>query len=398
MWNRSYRWQATVRLTAGVLVLLSVTIALAVLANTSAAHRTSEGARDLLSELLSPSRQTIEVQVPDDLQARVGTLVYRDREDGIAQVIGRVVGLRPDDHGRVTLDIRLGATSAAAAQHGGIVKGAPAALGLRDAVQLLVSPNTPPDEVKMARDIIWPSFETNVLPEIVDGLIREISTDLVNLDSEDSRLLARLIENLHQAIEPFENELVERLARRAWDTVGVQGLASGVLRAKVNDLLGNGSSVGGWWSWLTGDDKKSDAADRPFLSEQTSKELKTALEDEAVDFWKDNRAKIIEAFRTAIEKQREDFEVAIKDRWSAAIYEHVLLPAWQTGQDKVIQSINGYVSDFAERRLLTSQGGPRLLFAFVLRSYLEISSAPLLILTPAVGNQSDQFVYESLLR
>jgi hypothetical protein len=56
------------------------------------------------------------------------------------------------------------------------------------------------------------------------------------------------------------------------------------------------------------------------------------------------------------------------------------------------------VRDFAERRLLTAEGGPRLLFAHALRSALNISASPLLVFEPANGDASDQVVYEPLLR
>ena len=379
-------------------MLLSLASAWVLLAGTSAARRTQDGARDLAGELLWPARQMIEVPVPAELRTQVGTLVYREREDGIAQVIGRVVAVHPEDHGQVRLVMRLSAMNTINSHRGGILKGAPAALSLRDAVQLLVSPNTPSEEAMLARDMIWPSIRTNILPEIADGLIREISADLANPVPEDAELLKRLVENLHQAIEPLENGLVERLAKRAWDIVGAQGLASGALRAKVNDAKATGTSVAAWWSRLIGSEQNSDATDQPFLSEKTSQALKTALEEEALVFWKDNRAQIAEAFKNAVHERRQDFEVAFKERWSGALYERVVVPAWRTGQAKVIESIEGYVSDFAERCLLTNQGGPRLLFAYILRSYLDISVAPLLILAPGADGHSDHVIYEPLLR
>jgi hypothetical protein len=84
MWDRSYSWQRHVRLAAGVVVLLLLAVASVLIAETSAAHRTRDGARDLAGELLWPARQMIEVQVPAELRTQVGTLVYLEREDGIA--------------------------------------------------------------------------------------------------------------------------------------------------------------------------------------------------------------------------------------------------------------------------------------------------------------------------
>ncbi len=379
-------------------MLLLLTGASILVAGTSAARRTRDGARDLAGELLWPARQVIEVQVPVELRTQVGTLVYREREDGIAQVTGRVVAVHPEDPGQVKLVIRLGAMGADVSHRGGILKGAPAALSLRDAVRLLVSPNTPTEEATLARDLIWPSIKTNLLPEIVDGLIREISADLVDPGAENVELLKRLIENLHKAIEPLENDLVERLAKRAWDIMRGQGLVSGALRVTAEDAKAKATSITEWWSWLIGEESKPDAAERPFLSEKTSQALKAALEEEVVGFWKDNRPQIVEAFKNAVDERRQDFEAAFQERWSGTLYERVIVPAWRSAQGKVIESIEEYVRDFASRRLVTNQGGPRLLFAYILRSYLDISVAPLLILQPAAGNDSDHFVYVPLLR
>ena len=96
-----------------------------------------------------------------------------------------------------------------------------------------------------------------------------------------------------------------------------------------------------------------------------------ALEEEVVAFWKDNRPQIVEAFKNAVDGG-QDFEVAFQERWSGTLYERVIVPAWRA-QGKVIESIEEYVRDFASRRLVTNQGGPRLLFAYILRSYLDIS-------------------------
>jgi hypothetical protein len=59
--------------------------------------------------------------------------------------------------------------------------------------------------------------------------------------------------------------------------------------------------------------------------------------------------------------------------------------------------VQEYANDFAERRLLTSQGGPRLLFAFALRSSLQISDAPLLIFSPTAAAAPGKLVYQPLL-
>jgi hypothetical protein len=96
-----------------------------------------------------------------------------------------------------------------------------------------------------------------------------------------------------------------------------------------------------------------------------------------------------------VEKQRPDFEAAFKERWAGKLFERAVMPAWQAGESQVLQSVQTYVNDFADRRLLTGAGGPRLLFAFALRSSLDISDDPLLIFTPARSGRID---YEPLVR
>ena len=176
MWDRSYRWQQHVRLAAGIVVVLSIAIGAGRLASTSAASRARAGARELAGEVLQPSLQTFAVEVPEKLLARVGTLVYRDRKDGVAQAIGRVAEVRPPAQGRVTLVVRLSGAGQYVKHPGGVIKGAAATINLREALELLLSPSTPTDEAMMARDIVWPSIQANVLPGIIDGLIKEVMT------------------------------------------------------------------------------------------------------------------------------------------------------------------------------------------------------------------------------
>jgi hypothetical protein len=397
MWDRSNRWQSYVRLTAGAVVLLLLCGTVIAIAGTSAAHRARNGARDFASDLLWPARQMIDVRVPAELQTQVGTLVYRQRQDGMAQVIGRVASQHAEAPGHVRIVIRL-SEPAGIRQHGGILKGAPAALSLRDAVRLLVSPDTPADEAAIARDMIWPSIKANVVPGIVDALIREVSADLADPGPEDEELFKRFVSTFHEAIEPLENDLVERLAKRAWGTVGLQLLASGARRQTAGEEKDKARNVPEWWSLLLGKKGTDEAADRPILSPKSSESLKAALEEEIIAFWKDHRTTIVEALKNAVDERRSDFEAAFRERWSGALYDRVVMPAWLGAQAKVMESVEDYVRDFAKRRLLNRQGGPRLLFAYILRSYLDISVATLLMLAPSAGDGSDHVTYESLLQ
>jgi hypothetical protein len=398
MWNRSYSWQRRARLIAGVLVLVALTAASVLLAQTSAAQRTRRGAGDLAAELGSPARQLIEVSVPLELHTTVGTLVYRQREDGVAQIIGRVTTVEPGADNHAALSVRLSGLDADYWQDGAVLKGAPAPLNLRESMRLLVSPDSPTDEALVARDTIWPTIRAKILPDIADRLISEVSDDLAHPGPEDEALLKRLVENLHETLAPLEDNLVDRLARRAWDVVGVQGLAEGVWRSTAGGISNRGGAVAQWWlRWFAGQ-KNVEAAERPFLSEKKSQELREALEEEALTFWEENRAKIIEAIIQATKDRRADFENAFRDRWATALYDRVIEPAWLAGQDEVLDSIQTYVNDFASRRLVTVGGGPRLRFAYVLRGYLDISLNPLLILVPAPDQGPGRVVYQPLVR
>ncbi len=70
----------------------------------------------------------------------------------------------------------------------------------------------------------------------------------------------------------------------------------------------------------------------------------------------------------------------------------------EAGKDKVLDSVQDYAHGFAERRLLTKNRGPRLMFAYALRSSLDISDDPLLVFVPATDDATDRVVYEPLLR
>jgi hypothetical protein len=268
---------------------------------------------------------------------------------------------------------------------------------MRDAVRLLVSPNTPDEEALLARDAIWPSVRENLVPEIMNGLVQEISQDLADPNAEDAELLKRFAASLHESLAPLEEQLVQRLAGKAWEVVGVQGLAGGAIRATTGNAASLAGSIAAWWSWFQGEEEDANAPPRPFLSAKMSADLKTALEAEVIKFWQENREQIVAAFKKSVDAQRGDFEQAFTDRWSGRLYDRVIEPAWQAHQDQVLASVETYVRSFTERRLLTKEGGPRLKFAFLLRSYLDISTSPLLVVVPAEGH-SRQFVYQSFLQ
>ncbi len=176
----------------------------------------------------------------------------------------------------------------------------------------------------------------------------------------------------------------------------MQGLAGGAIRATTGNAASLAGSISAWWSWFQGEESDENAPPRPFLSEKISAELRVALESEVIKFWEENREQIVEAFKKSIDAQRGEFDKAFTERWSGRLYDRVIEPAWLSHQDDVLSSVEGYVRSFTERRLVTQEGGPRLKFAFLLRSYLEISTAPLLVVSPGESD-SGQFVYQPYL-
>ncbi len=218
------------------------------------------------------------------------------------------------------------------------------------------------------------------------------------MDQQDEALLAKTVERLREALKPLEDKLVDRLAKRTWETIGVQGLAAGIWRKTAADVQNRSLSAAEWAWRLLGGQPPAAPVEQPFFSDETMLALRTALEQETLDFWTENRSAIVDALKKVILERRGDFETAFKDRWAGLLYQRAVLPAWEAGKDKVLDSVQNYAHGFAERRLLTKNRGPRLMFAFALRSSLDISHDPLLVFIPATDDATDRVVYEPLLR
>jgi hypothetical protein len=397
MWNYSHHWQRHARLIAGAAVLVLLVSSGIALERTSPARRTLAGVGDLVRELRASAKRTVDVAVPAGLGTRPGALVYLEKAEGFAQVIGRVIAVEAGDQDQVRLGIRLMGPIASSASTGGVLKGAPASLDLRDAVRLLISPDTPNEEALLARDAIWPSVQASVMPGMIDGLIAEISKDLTVLDQQDRALLAKSMEQLRDALKPLEEELINRLAVRSWEIVGAKGLAQGIWRTTAGSIQNKSRALVDLWWQLFSEQTTSPTASRPFFSEEMNLALQSALEEETLAFWKEHQAAIIDAMRRVIDQDRPEFETAFRERWASILYERAMVPAWLAGQDKVLAAVQEYANDFAARRLLTNKGGPRLLFAHALRSSLGISDAPLLVFAPGKQGNIDPIRFEPYL-
>jgi hypothetical protein len=394
MWNRSYRWQRRARVGAGMLTLVGILSGLWWLRDAVGVRRAAQGAGELAAELASGQESLVEVTVPSSLGVRAGALVYAERPDGIARVIGRVSSVEASSSDTSLIRLRL---LSDAAEAGGTLKGASATLDLRTAMRLLITPDAPDDEAQLARDAIWPTIRAHVAPRMVDALVREVSQGAATLDAGDRALVAASVEALRSSLKPLENELVARLAERAKDAIGVKGIASGVWRTTSDGVRNSGAAVADFWRWTIGRDAHGERIDRSFFSEETSQALAAALEEESRQFWRDHHAEVIGALTKVAADHRDDFASAFNERWATRLYDRVVLPAWLAGQDRVIESVQAYTNDFAARRLLASDGGPRLLFAYALRCALGISDSPLLIFAPDSQAAPGRIVYQSLI-
>ncbi len=394
MWDRSYRWQRLTRIAAGTSCIVAGVVAVAVLAQNPAFARGMEAASEIGREIRPDADSRITLEMPVSLGARPGVLVYRERQDGAAEVVGRVTGIGDAREGSRPVIILLAPAAAGLMRGGGRVKGATPAVSLEDAVRLLLAPGVPRDEAVIARDALWPALEKHVMPGVTSRVEAELSRAVADLDKDDAELLTGALDEIHKELAPLEEKLLNKLAERAWGVVGVKGVAEGVLR-KSADTMGNAAKGAvDWVKGLWGDNNKSERNERDFLSDQTKLALRLAMEEEVVKFWEDNRAEIVETTGKVLAARKEEFAAAWNKRWAPRLYERAIEPGWLEGEKEVLKAAENYANDFARRRLLTAGGGPRLLLAFALRGALQISDSPLLVISP---DQSGRVAFDWLV-
>lgn len=382
MWDRSYRWQRLARVTAGGLAVGAVLVSAALLSRTTAAARAADGIAEISREAAPDSDSTVICDLPSELGTRQGVLVFREGDDGKAEIVGRVIKVENLDASTDRVTVLLTPASAGAMAHGGVIAGAAPTLTVEHAFRLIISPDIPREEATLARDAIWPAIEEHVLPPLKQRLTHELTTSFEDLDSEDSQLLNETVDDLRKELEKLEEELLNRLANRAWEVIGVSGVAEGVLR-KASDGAGNTyDDVKGWVKGWFGQGEEAPKRDRDFLTEERAVALRIALEQEVEAFIKEKHTDIEKAFNTVLNKRRADFIAKFEDKWGPKLYENALVPSWLEGEDGVLKAAEGYASDFAKRRLLTAEGGPRLLLAYALRTSLDITDEPLLVIRP----------------
>jgi hypothetical protein len=382
MWDRSYRWQRLARVYAGTAAVAAVIFGLISVSQTEAADRAAAGLAEISREASPDSESRVVCDVPASLGARRGVLVFREGDDGKAEIVGRVIDIENVDGKTDRVTVLLTPSQAGAMAKGGKLRGAAPTLSVEDAFRLIISPDIPREEAKLARDKIWPAIEKHVLPVLKTRLTAEVTTSFEDLDDDDAALLNSTVQDLRKELTELEEELLNRLANRAWQVIGVSGVAEGVLR-KAKDGTENTYNdvkdwVKGWWD----DGEETEEANSDFLTEERATALRIALEEEVETFIKEKNTEIQKAFNTVLNTRRADFIAKFEDKWGPKLYEKALVPSWLEGEEGVLEAAEEYANDFAQRRLLTSEGGPRLLLAYALRTSLDITDEPLLVIRP----------------
>lgn len=382
MWDRSYRWQRLARITAGCATVLALLVGLSIVGSTEEAARAADGLAEISREASPDEQAQVVCDVPSNLRVREGVLVFREGRDGKAEIVGRVIGVTNVDASTDKIRVLLTPSQAGAMANGGKLRGANPTLSVEDAFRLIISPDIPREELVVARDAIWPAIEKSVLPDLKERVTKELTTSFEDLDEEDATLLNETVNDLRTEMEALEEELLNRLANRAWEVIGVSGVAEGIMRKTGEGAENTYKDVKDWVKSWWGDEEKSEKTNKDFLTEERATALRIALEEEVEKFINEKRSEIEKAFNTVLNKRRADFIAKFEGKWGPKLYENALKPSWLENEHHVLEAAESYAADFAKRRLLTSEGGPRLLLAYALRTSLDITDEPLLVIKP----------------
>ena len=394
MWDRSYRWQRLARIVAGCIALVALFSVTAVVSQTEAAGRASAGVAEIGREAAPDQASQVVCQVPHELGTSRGVLVYREGDDGKAEIVGRVIDVSVINESTDEITVLLTPAQAGAMAKGGKLRGAAPTISVEHAFRLIISPDIPREEAIIARDTIWPAINEHVLPDLKERLTNEVTRSFEDLDEEDTKLLNETVDDLRSELSELEEALLNRLANRAWEVIGVSGVAEGVLR-KASDGAGNTvNDVKDWVKGWFGKEESSEETNRDFLTEERATALRIALEEEVEAFIAENHTDIEEAFNKVLNKRKVDFIAKFEEKWGPKLYEKALVPSWMDNERYVLDAAESYANDFAKRRLLTSEGGPRLLLAYALRSSLNITNEPLLVIKP---DDSGEVKYEWIM-
>ena len=393
MWNRSYRWQQTARQWAGVLGLAAGVGGLAVGLRQPAPADACRALGEFAGAWTSTSEIPLTCDVPGDLGVLPGDLIHRSRDDGLPEIVGKVVRVEPAGAGRVTLHFLLAEEARKELATGGQLRGAPESIGLEQAVRLIVSPEAPLDEALQARDALWPVVEREMVPRLTENLLREVKTLAWNLEEGDRELLVEALEELRGELTPLEDELIANLSERAWNEVGVEGVASGIWRVAITGADNARKDMRDWVRQGFGYTAIPDRSPAEFLEGEDRARLSQSILAELQEFWEQHQGTILEKIEGVLGRHKEEFVRTLRERWAPRLFEQAVVPAWTAGEPEVVRAVESYARDFTNRRLVSSAGGPRLVFAHALRGALGISEAPLLIIEPRSDGQALEILY-----
>jgi hypothetical protein len=222
---------------AGGGALVALSVGAIAFAQTPVASRVADGVGEVRRETGDDAARVV-VSVPASLGVRRGGLVYRENADGSGDIVGRVVDLA--DPVGDTQEITLLLTPAASGMlaGGGKVRGAAPTLTVENAFRLMISPSIPREEAAIARDMLWPAIQQHVGPGLKERITKELTHSMNDLAPEDRDLLNATVADLRKEVGPLEEQLLNKLANRAWEVIGVSGVAEGVVR-KAADCATN---------------------------------------------------------------------------------------------------------------------------------------------------------------
>lgn len=402
MWNHADRRQRQARVATGALVLAMGLGWLPLVGGGSHLRQASHEFRALAADRLWPEESGFHVSVPEALQVLPGHLVHLARPDGSPEIVGRVATVTPEGGGTALLRLQLapgglGTERWAPRQQGWVLRGVAATRGLEQSVRMVVSPEAPLDEARQARDSLWPVIEREIVPGLTENVLREMRELVVGLDGEESQLLLGAIEELREKLAPHEEELISRLSERAWQEVGVEGVASGLWRIALTGADNSRKDVRDWFLERLGYEPRNDRERAEFLEEKTRAALKLAMEEELARFWEDHQREITREAEDVLGDRKAELVRMLRQNWGPRLFERAFAPAWQQGEAAVVAAVDEYTRDFATRRLISETGGPRLSLAHALRGVLAISDAPLLLLEPRDSVPPGQIHFEPFL-
>ncbi len=382
MWNRSYRWQRTARMWAGVLGLAAGAGGLAAGLRQPSPANACRALGEYAGSWMTTRETPLTCLVPADLGVLPGDLIHRSRRDGLPQIVGKVVEVEPGEGNVALLRFVLSEEVRAELTAGGILRGASESIGLEQAVRLIVSPEAPLDEALQARDALWPTVEREMVPRLTANLLNEVKSLAWNLEEGDRELLVEALDELRAELAPLEDELIASLSERAWKEFGVEGVASGIWRVAVTGADNARKDMRDWFRQGLGYTAIPDRAPAEFLEDDDRARLSQAILEELQQFWERHQGTILEKIEGVLGRHQEEFVRTLRERWAPRLFEQAVVPAWREGEPAVVQAVETYARDFTNRRLVSSAGGPRLVFAHALRGTLGISEAPLLMIEP----------------